>query len=570
MQQRFKSSRVQAFKVRGLVFVLTLELLNPLNLEPLFAQANFYQGKILKIIVGSASGGGYDQWARLLAQHIGKHIPGHPSVIVQNLPGNVVQTLTFSAVDGVVTVHNDQTVLGCSLSQDSRCTSFSYRVDRTDVFDLRSGRYRISASVENRWTGTTSEGWTYASFARGSGGAAGEVAIQGGVELPPVFPLMVSTAIGPEVSSASATLRPRPQEAGTQQNVYVFAVAPQGIVRTALKDARMAWMATGAKDTPVPCVLAQMNAAGQLQGVTAANLQPALSAVLTSQGQAVTILNNASTPNVAGATFFVGYGPSATAMIDNGVNRSAFTVPGAVTCQPQAPRTGWWWNPLEGGRGFSIEVRGNNAFVAAFLYDVSGRSTWYVSSGPVSLDGSLFTGDLLGARNGQTLGGGYPGFPAVSSAGTVTLAFSDASHGTLLWPGGSVPIERFNIIPNGLTLPAAPNQPENGWWWNEAESGRGFFMEWQNGWLDLAGYMYDESGNPVWYITVDSMKGPDQRTFTNTWWSYADGQTLTGAWRQNSRTNANVAPVTITFSAPDSATMTLPNGRTTELRRQRF
>lgn len=51
------------------------------------AQIPFYQGKTLKIIVGSASGGGYDLWARLLAQHIGKHIPGHPTVIVQNMPG---------------------------------------------------------------------------------------------------------------------------------------------------------------------------------------------------------------------------------------------------------------------------------------------------------------------------------------------------------------------------------------------------------------------------------------------------------------------------------------------------
>jgi tripartite-type tricarboxylate transporter receptor subunit TctC len=32
-------------------------------------------------------GGGYDLWARLMAQHIGKHIPGNPSVVVQNMPG---------------------------------------------------------------------------------------------------------------------------------------------------------------------------------------------------------------------------------------------------------------------------------------------------------------------------------------------------------------------------------------------------------------------------------------------------------------------------------------------------
>src|SRR6266545_7981956 len=62
MLNPFKSSRVQAFKVLGLFSVLTLELLNPLNLEQLFAQADIYQGKTLKVIVGTAPGGGYDLW----------------------------------------------------------------------------------------------------------------------------------------------------------------------------------------------------------------------------------------------------------------------------------------------------------------------------------------------------------------------------------------------------------------------------------------------------------------------------------------------------------------------------
>ena len=63
MQNPFKGSKVQRFNriFFGLLF-LTLELLNPLNLELLFAQANYYQGKTLKIVVGSASGGGYDLW----------------------------------------------------------------------------------------------------------------------------------------------------------------------------------------------------------------------------------------------------------------------------------------------------------------------------------------------------------------------------------------------------------------------------------------------------------------------------------------------------------------------------
>ncbi len=88
MLKPFKSSKVQGFKVLGLVFVLTLELLNPLNLEPASrARRISIKAKPFRVIVGSTPGGGYDLWARLMAQHIGKHIPGHPTVIVQNMPG---------------------------------------------------------------------------------------------------------------------------------------------------------------------------------------------------------------------------------------------------------------------------------------------------------------------------------------------------------------------------------------------------------------------------------------------------------------------------------------------------
>lgn len=49
--------------------------------------AAFYRGKTVKIIVGYTAGGGYDTYARTLAAHIGKHIPGNPTVIVENMDG---------------------------------------------------------------------------------------------------------------------------------------------------------------------------------------------------------------------------------------------------------------------------------------------------------------------------------------------------------------------------------------------------------------------------------------------------------------------------------------------------
>src|SRR6476661_1975639 len=49
--------------------------------------AEFYRGKQIRIIVASGTGGGYDLYARYIARHLGKHVSGNPTVIVQNMPG---------------------------------------------------------------------------------------------------------------------------------------------------------------------------------------------------------------------------------------------------------------------------------------------------------------------------------------------------------------------------------------------------------------------------------------------------------------------------------------------------
>src|SRR5436190_1365428 len=62
-----------------------------LTLTSLQAQADavdeFYRGKQLNLIVGYGTSGPYDVYGRLLARHIGRHIPGNPAVSVQNMPG---------------------------------------------------------------------------------------------------------------------------------------------------------------------------------------------------------------------------------------------------------------------------------------------------------------------------------------------------------------------------------------------------------------------------------------------------------------------------------------------------
>ena len=49
--------------------------------------ADFYSGKSVQLAIGYAPGGGYDLYARALARHMGRHIPGNPTIVVQNMPG---------------------------------------------------------------------------------------------------------------------------------------------------------------------------------------------------------------------------------------------------------------------------------------------------------------------------------------------------------------------------------------------------------------------------------------------------------------------------------------------------
>jgi tripartite-type tricarboxylate transporter receptor subunit TctC len=48
---------------------------------------DFYKGKTLRVVVGFAAGGGFDSYARILARHMPRHIPGNPALIVDNMPG---------------------------------------------------------------------------------------------------------------------------------------------------------------------------------------------------------------------------------------------------------------------------------------------------------------------------------------------------------------------------------------------------------------------------------------------------------------------------------------------------
>ena len=224
----------------------------------------------------------------------------------------------------------------------------------------------------------------------------------------------------------------------------------------------------------------------------------------------------------------------------------------AVSCwaglAQAAPENGWWWNPNESGRGFFIEIQGTQVYLGGYFYADDGRALWLVSQGQTSTPTS-YAGRLLSFANGQTLVGDYQPPGAAVDAGAISLVFTDDRHANLTWPGGTIPIERQYFDPANTAF-----QPKTGWWWNPAESGRGYSVEVQGNNLFLVGFMYDTGGNPLWYFSAGPLTTPT--LYSGALLQFANGQTLAGPYKPPG-TPVTIGTVTLDFAAPDEATMTL-------------
>jgi tripartite-type tricarboxylate transporter receptor subunit TctC len=112
--------------VSRLLAVSALALLALLAARPSVAQdaKSFYAGKTLKIIVGLPPGGGADAYARLVQRHLGRHVPGAPAIVTQNMPGagslRSVMSLNTSPDDGTVLAHFSSALLTEAITTPDR------------------------------------------------------------------------------------------------------------------------------------------------------------------------------------------------------------------------------------------------------------------------------------------------------------------------------------------------------------------------------------------------------------------------------------------------------------------
>lgn len=99
---------------------------------------DFYRGKTINVIVGYAPGGGYDIYARLLARHMGRHVPSNPTFVVQNMPG----AATLAATNHVYAVAPQDGTIIAAVDQNIA------------VFELLGGKGVRYASKNFGWLGS--------------------------------------------------------------------------------------------------------------------------------------------------------------------------------------------------------------------------------------------------------------------------------------------------------------------------------------------------------------------------------------------------------------------------------
>ena len=101
------------------------------------------------------------------------------------------------------------------------------------------------------------------------------------------------------------------------------------------------------------------------------------------------------------------------------------------------PVAGLWWNPLESGSGYNLDVKHGVLVMTVFSYRPTGEQEWYITSGPI-VNGS-FTGTLNRYVGGQCISCPYNGLPnAAGNAGVVTISFTSPVSATMFLPGGRV------------------------------------------------------------------------------------------------------------------------------------
>ncbi len=213
----------------------------------------------------------------------------------------------------------------------------------------------------------------------------------------------------------------------------------------------------------------------------------------------------------------------------------------------------WWVGEAENGWGMSIQQHGNIPFIALYVYDNTGKPTWYVlPSGTWNADFTIFTGALYQPTSAPLNNYTPTQFVVPPSPGSVTLTFTSNSTATMQYTINGVSGQKL-LKRQEFGTGSSPLTVGDMWWAGSTQDGWGINLVQHGSIVFGVWYTYGPDGKPTWFVlpngswTGTTYSGPFYSTTGSAW--------LGAAYNPNQLTVTAAGTLSFNFAGANNATM---------------
>ncbi len=244
----------------------------------------------------------------------------------------------------------------------------------------------------------------------------------------------------------------------------------------------------------------------------------------------------------------------------------ALTDPAADTRQRF---TGWWYDSTQPGTGLAVAIQDNNkVFLAWFVYDAQGRTTWYASGGSMA-NQNTYVGELR-KWTGWAWGTEPYSMPTSQVVGSVTLIFNKGSNDSISFTAtvnGTVVTNNYSAFMKDFAPGDKDSRNLTGWWYDPNYNGMGFYLDARGGKMAMVWYNYRDDHSPRWWTSTGAF-ADGAATYSGALDGWINGQCVGCPFTSPPQMiPGEGGTITINFTDADHATATVG---TTTINLQRF
>ncbi len=231
--------------------------------------------------------------------------------------------------------------------------------------------------------------------------------------------------------------------------------------------------------------------------------------------------------------------------------------------------TGWWYDSTQPGTGLAVAIQDNNkVFLAWFVYDAQGRTTWYASGGSMANE-NTYVGELR-RWTGWAWGTEPYSMPTSQVVGSVTLIFNKGSNDSISFTAtvnGTVVTNNYGAFMKDFAPGDKDSRNLTGWWYDPNYNGMGFYLDARGGKMAMVWYNYRDDHSPRWWTSTGAF-ADGAATYSGALDGWMNGQCVGCPFTSPPQMiPGEGGTITINFTDADHATATIG---TTTINLQRF